>query len=484
MSPGVVAALLLLMTLMGFGLRVYRLDAPSFWLDELYSIQWSKAYTQGDLGARPLAYLPTVVGLWMQGVDFAALDSGQPHKWRGLGVNEWSGRIPSALIGAASLLLLGLVVWRTFNARVALVCVLLLMCAPWHVWSSQIVRFYVLQFLAYNLSFLFYVNATRNHRKFSFVLAGVCLLCAFFTQLTSMMIVMVFGLDWLLNLKAKQPVRWGKTGWLSLVMAVVVGMLWWYFDFAKEPTAFTQFKGSDQSVFRLLFGLPYMIVVSLAAFAIVAGFWLFKIERRLAILLAVGVVVPIAAMFGFKLIDYDVHIRYLMVSMFVWLLLISFGLVEIFRIIKPQAGVMLALSPLVVLLAAEGLALHSYYTGGFGYRMRWRDAFEYVKENALAEDVVLVRPLNSLYALYYLEHDRIEEWRWFNTDQRLIHLDKPAWIVMRPNIHEDLYDRGLFESRSQLKKYFATRILQPASVIEVFWTPSTPTDNKQEKPDD
>ncbi|WP_432797423.1 glycosyltransferase family 39 protein [Poriferisphaera sp. WC338] len=466
---GLKVLLLLMITAFGFGLRVYKIDQPSMWVDELFSIKWSKAYVDGHVGARPLAYLPTVIGLWTDGVDFDQLDQEKPEAWQSLGVTEYGARMPSAIIGGLSLLILGFAVWRTFGATTALISMLLLAVAPWHLWSSQIARFYALQFLFYNLCFVFYIDATKNNRRESFFLVAICLIAAFASQLTSLMILTIFGLDWLLNLRAKNSVRWGRWGWACLFIATAVCMLWWFSDFILHTENTTKFKGNNQSVKALLFGLPYMVGVPLAGFAIFSGFWLLKTNRRLAILLALGVIMPLCVMVSFKFIDYDVHIRYMMISLFSWLLLVTLGLIEVYRKLRPHVGTALAIAPLIALLAASGLAVNAYYTGGKGYRPRWREAFSYVDQHAKPGEMIYTRPQTTIIARYYLEHGNVAEWPWAWDGGYITSKGKPAWAVFWADTPLGSFTRPKLETQAELKKYYSTRILQPASAIEVYW---------------
>ena len=94
--------------------------------------------------------------------------------------------------------------------------------APWHIYWSQLGRYYTQQFLFYNLALIWYFDATRRQRRGLFVAAMVCAVLGFMTQPTGLMIVGVFVLDWLIGLLRRDPVRLGVFGWTGAAVTAVV----------------------------------------------------------------------------------------------------------------------------------------------------------------------------------------------------------------------------------------------------------------------
>src|SRR5688572_11508460 len=127
-------ALLFLITLVAAALRLYKLGAWSFWIDEIYTISHATAHFSSMeliLEHIPPAknWVPTSVILTAQALNV-------------LGVNEWSARLTSALIGIVTIPILYVPIKKIFDRQVALIAMLLLAVSSWHIFWSQNARFY------------------------------------------------------------------------------------------------------------------------------------------------------------------------------------------------------------------------------------------------------------------------------------------------------------------------------------------------------
>ena len=124
------AALWLLLAV-AFVLRLVTLPRKSLWLDELVTLQiasrsaWDIITLRGGDPHPPLYYLLM-------------------HYWVRLGQTELILRLPSALSGVLSVLLLYVLMRRWGQRWAALTAALLLAIAPMHVWYSQEARMYAL----------------------------------------------------------------------------------------------------------------------------------------------------------------------------------------------------------------------------------------------------------------------------------------------------------------------------------------------------
>ncbi len=93
-------------TVLGAGLRLHDLEGASFWVDELNTIRVC-ADLESVHRSKVCGYLPTTIGLWLHGVRPSSISADYPEAWRELGVNEYSARIASCLLGVVSTPLLG-----------------------------------------------------------------------------------------------------------------------------------------------------------------------------------------------------------------------------------------------------------------------------------------------------------------------------------------------------------------------------------------
>jgi len=124
-----------LITLLAFGLRVWRLDAKSLWLDEIITAQIARydsladvlsSVRAWDLSNPPLSFILTWASLRM------------------LGETEFAVRFPEALAGAATVPAVYVLGRELFGARVGLTAALLAALLPFSISYGQEARPYAL----------------------------------------------------------------------------------------------------------------------------------------------------------------------------------------------------------------------------------------------------------------------------------------------------------------------------------------------------
>ncbi len=122
-------------------LRMYRLDQlpPALFRDEAEKIYnaWCLATTARDCSGNFLPLFVRVFGVTTSAIyQYAAV----PFVWV-LGVGEWAARLPAAIVGTLTVLLLMFWMRRAFGGRVALWAGAFLALSPWHVvfsrWAQQ-----------------------------------------------------------------------------------------------------------------------------------------------------------------------------------------------------------------------------------------------------------------------------------------------------------------------------------------------------------
>jgi 4-amino-4-deoxy-L-arabinose transferase-like glycosyltransferase len=147
----VVFVTLLIIFLVGMGLRLYALGADSLWLDEILTALVAREDVLSILRfhAREAAN-PPLISLIIHA--FFSV-------W---GENEFVARLPSALVGSLSILLVyeaGALLW---TRRVGLLGALLLAVNPYHVAYSQEARHYALMAFLALLSLIFLLKALKG----------------------------------------------------------------------------------------------------------------------------------------------------------------------------------------------------------------------------------------------------------------------------------------------------------------------------------
>jgi hypothetical protein len=186
MNRRLMIALAVLVTLLGFALRLYKISNQSLWTDEIYSLATSRV---------PLAEITTASAVTNNSLPtyflLLRLVVGDSHR-----DIEFRARLISVLAGTFSIpLFIGLAcLWR-HRMDVGLMAGLLLAINPLHIWYSQETRAYALMLFFGLLSLLsFEIARQRRHRwawaayivsalaavalhKTAIIFPAVCFLC-------------------------------------------------------------------------------------------------------------------------------------------------------------------------------------------------------------------------------------------------------------------------------------------------------------------
>ncbi len=129
----VVVVLLLALTVLALGLRLYRLDNQSLWYDEGFSVYLS-SMDLDEITTRTAADIQPPLYYYLL------------HGWILLfGDTEWAVRAMSVLFGVFSVPLLYAIAWTLFRSRLAgLLAALVMAVSPLQVWYGQEARMYTL----------------------------------------------------------------------------------------------------------------------------------------------------------------------------------------------------------------------------------------------------------------------------------------------------------------------------------------------------
>jgi len=152
------SSLVILILLLGFSLRLVRLDAREMWYDEAFAV----LYAEKDLGSIAQGTVTSVGG--------ASADI-HPllyyfflHGWLELGPSPFVARFPSVVFGVLSICLVYVLGRELFTTGVGLLASVLTALSPVHIWYSQEARMYSLLCLLSLLSIYFFARAYRDNR--------------------------------------------------------------------------------------------------------------------------------------------------------------------------------------------------------------------------------------------------------------------------------------------------------------------------------
>ncbi len=161
--------MLLLALLLGAGLRFWRLDAESLWLDEVTSILLARSD------------IPTLIHTTAQDIHppvyYALL-----HLWLRLGEGEFMARAFSAFVGVISIALIYRLGARLFGSEAGAASALLLAVSPLHIWYAQEVRMYILVTL-WTLAGTYWLwRALQRDRWWQWLAYALCMALGLYTH--------------------------------------------------------------------------------------------------------------------------------------------------------------------------------------------------------------------------------------------------------------------------------------------------------------
>ncbi|MCC7147429.1 MAG: glycosyltransferase family 39 protein [Phycisphaeraceae bacterium] len=476
---------LIAITLLGAGMRLWRLDSWSFWADELYSIR-SVAGMDERWGIKTLGYLPIYVALKLDGVDVSKIHANmQEHwlskDWKGLGVEEFNTRIGPCLVGIFTIPILCWISRRWIGDRAALLAALLLAVANWHIFWSQSARFYGQQFLFFNLALVWYYRATTEQSPWRMLAANACAVLGMLSQPPAIVILAVFFFDWIISRLRGEKVKIGPMGWGIAIFFVVAatGIASW--DMSRSWPRWKAFFGTvyeGHTPWVMVQGMIYSMHPTLIAVAGLCALSLWPKRPRLTIYLVLAAVLPLIVMIAAYPLSY-VHTRYLFISLYAWIVLAALGLERIYDLVKERWGLSLALAPAAGLIVTLLLFDHTYYTGGYGLRERWRDAWHYVQKHRQPGDAVAAKL--DVLPYYYMQTDQLVSLP--KSPEEIDQWQQPTWLVF----HAESATRGQqeewIEHKTELKAYYDVRIVQPFSSIRVYYyqPPAPPAAEKKKK---
>jgi hypothetical protein len=462
-------AMLAAATALAAALRLHGLGRPSFWVDEFFTI--GRTGTDALHWAQVLGYLPTWLTLWLDGADLARVSLGNITEWQELGITERAARLGPCWVGIATVPILALLARPVAGSGVAGVSALLLAITPWHLYWSQMARFYTTQFLFAGAFVLLFARALQTGRTAAFGAALLTGVLALLAQVTSIFIIgacgVAVGLGWITRAPVPHLARGVR--WMALLLAafalIVVSRefdLLVHGDPGPPATSPIQAPGTttwlgDKT--RQSWGPPIReLIVSTVQRVepitfVVGTIWAWLALRRrdpfgvLASTVAVGVpagVILLAVLF-------PIAPRYYFPTFIGWALLAAMWAVEVDRRLAPSAGRLAGVAGALALLTAVGFSAFLYTRDGAGARLRWREAFAVIEREGNPADPVLRSGEGDFQSQYYF-HRKLPALR-AGTD--VAALAPGTWIIhrsrgSRPPIHAEVLEvRARFEIPSK-----------------------------------
>ncbi|MGQ9625411.1 MAG: glycosyltransferase family 39 protein, partial [Anaerolineae bacterium] len=386
---------LIVLLLIALGLRLYRLDHQSFWIDEITTAERASQVVPEILKALPPDQSPLYY-VFM-------------HFWLALaGRSDFALRFPSALFSVLAMALLYRLMSLLFGRGVALVTAFIAVINPFQEWYAQEARNYTLLLCFILASLLFFVLALR-HGKPQFWL-GYCLttLCGIYTHYFAALVMILEGL-FLISfwLWGRYRQRW--KGWLLSQAAIGLLYLPWlpmalrllHFRLLSEQIPLSLLPKRMLIIYNLSYVVPaynmwdyvrtHEVPPLLWGFVLLAGTGLLAllwpgrhVKPEARWLTICYLIVPAAFICFTVFTNRDFKDRYMIPILPVYYLLLALGMWALWRAWKPL-GVAGAL-----FVAGMGLfGLNSYFFDPVVSRPGHKGAAIYVQTFSQQDDAIL-----------------------------------------------------------------------------------------------
>jgi 4-amino-4-deoxy-L-arabinose transferase-like glycosyltransferase len=406
LRTGPQSAFCILLILLAFALRVYRLDALSLRGDESFTVLFSaNPLPQLLEGIRTVEPNPPLYYLLLHGLMFL------------FGQGDFAMRYVSALFGVLAVPLV-YQLGREFipgdqrlSHVVGLLAAFLLASNPYQIWHSQDVRNYTLWPALSLASLYLLLRALRENRRSLWIGYVVTALLSLYTHYYDAFVVLFENVFVFLVYRRDRPLlkRW-------LLAQAILAALYLPWPLFASSRPFTYVDVTDYvpglwgivrqslTIFTLGETLPHLLVTALLpALALLLALGLgfaFRLDRRAFAFLLLYLAVPILCVFLLAQWRPLFRERYLNVIAPAYTLAFALGLAALARLRRGPALAMVV--GLAVLVIPTGLSL-SHYTFDPRYAKSpdWRGLAAYLEAQARAEDVIVQNYPDPTLEYYY-----------------------------------------------------------------------------------
>jgi 4-amino-4-deoxy-L-arabinose transferase-like glycosyltransferase len=418
---------LLLILLLAFALRVYRLDHQSMWWDEMHAGMMSVLSPDAILDN--LFAIRNHVPLYFMLVRL----------WSCLGHSEFALRLFSVIWGVAGVALVYRLGHLINGQAVGIVSALLLALSPFHIWYSQEARMYTLASVSTLAGSWLLLRFLRHEARRDLVGYVLCMSVAVYTHYLALFVLVAHYAFFSLYYRyvRRTFVRWlAAAGIVTLLFGIWWAMMMVSGGFARSPIGWiAPARWYEPALTLLTFAAGPTVnlarpagYLTMGALLAAVGLTVARVQReRLpravpAAMIAVSTVqrrtdrllgprfllcwlaVPVLLTW---LISLDLPIsqkrsiyvdRYLITVLPPFLVLAAWGLVSLW-----ENGRWVACAALILAVVGVVPSLLSMYRDPAYSRDNWRGAMAHLGAERQVGDVLLLRPSHTLPYAYYLD---------------------------------------------------------------------------------
>jgi hypothetical protein len=417
--------LLILLTVLAAGLRFYKLGEWSYFIDEFHTL----ANTHESLAstARRLFSPNSRAAFWL--LTKMSLDS--------FGESAFALRFFPSMFGVATIPLIYFPIRHLFDKYVALTSALIIAVSPWHIYMSQMARWYTLSLLVGFFAVLSFYTFVQRGQKRHCVLYLVLTYFGITLHLTGVfvpMIAMAYVMA-LLVLAQHYQTKESKRllfilGFHAILFLAFVPDIVTFINRWTELEELVGSWGSD-------FGLKafYHITPSVGFSAVIGFFLLATLRDRRGLCLGIYCILPFTVLSLFALLDLNVSARYQLFTLPAVSIAAAFTIEYVRGMLSRRRNfIFMALVLMMILPSLQTDYL--YFTSEYGYRHRTQEVFQYIKKRMTKEDQLVMAGVYPGYEERFYAESLIRAERMDINDRQLItssienlDLKKRAWIV-------------------------------------------------------
>ncbi|MDO8588084.1 MAG: glycosyltransferase family 39 protein [Armatimonadota bacterium] len=379
--------------------RLYKLGAWSFWVDEMFTLRDSldKSSLFHHL-TYPLSYI--LIG--------AAMKSG--------GVNEWTARIVPCVVGIATPAAVYLLARREFGRGPALGAAALLAVSPWHLYWSQMARFYTMTMLFSAAAALLFFSGYERKSPWRMGAAAFFMVLAALSHYSAFLVMGAL----IVYTIADQILKWPEPELRGVLpRSRKKALLSFYLPFGiagiaiapkallilrmysnPSATTGTSFDSPLKGAVYVVFSTFYRVEFAVAAAAILSAIFLLRRRDRRGLFLTALIAVPLAALAVAGVFSRGEN-RYALVTLPAFAVLAGFGMTIAYDALRGRSRALAAVAPIVLLLPLVQHSAMYFSSLSGGERWNYRAAAELIRQDDLPGDLVLT-PM-SLPMGYYLK---------------------------------------------------------------------------------
>jgi hypothetical protein len=364
--------ILMLLTLLAGGVRFYQLTEWSYWVDEFFTWQALQNYSEPPLSG--LFYPNTRHAFWM--LTKLSFDA--------LGTSGTTARLLPFIVGVLTIPAVYFSVKKMFDARIGLITAFMLSLSPWHIYNSQIARWYTLLLLCMFFALMSFYHFIES-KRFRYLFLYFILFYAGFTLHLSAGFVPMIAAFYVFLLLVMPSFRSANITpkQLLVVLSAHIGL---FLALLPRLRNFVASWKALEDVFGVwgrdfMLKLVYHITPSMIIAAVAGLLILLTVrDRRGLFLAAYCSLPPVILSAGLLFLGLNVGTRYFLFILPAILMAASYACIHYKAQMRKNAKVFASLFLLMIILPSLQADV-IYFTSGHGYRNRLKEGMQFVERN-------------------------------------------------------------------------------------------------------